>query len=307
MMIIRTVNADIHPDELGVTYAHEHLITSPPSNVTDTDLKMDSEAAATIELATFKQAGGDTLIEMTTPEYGRQPEAMRRLSTATGVHVVCTTGWIKEKFFKPRVEGRSIDDLADEMIRDVLEGMDGTTARAGVIKGGSSRDEITPLEENVFKAAARAHRETGAPISTHTEAGTMALEQIDLLTAEGVAPERILIGHMDRKLEWDYHLQVARRGVGLGFDQFSKEKYAPDKVRIEFIQRLVEAGHGEQIFIAGDLARRSYWTSYGGGPGLTFILWRIVPWMRECGLSQTAIDAMLVDNPRRLFAFEPPR
>lgn len=303
MAIVRTVTGDIAPEQLGVTYSHEHLITLPPPHISDPDFKMPDEAAATVELLHFKQAGGQSLVEMTTRAYGRSPESLQRLSRATGINIIATTGWIKEKFFRGHVTGRTVDDLADEMIRDIQQGMDDTDIRAGVIKGGSSRDEITALEENVLRAAARAHRETGAPISTHTEAGTMALAQIDLLTGEGVAPDRILIGHLDRKLETDYLFEVARRGVGMGFDQFSKEKYYPDSERIAHIKALCDAGHAGQIFVAGDLARRSYWTSYGGGPGLTFLLWRIVPWMRERGITQEHINAMLIENPRRLFQF----
>lgn len=304
MTIIRTVLGDIAPPKLGVTYPHEHLISVPPEDVTDPDLALPSEAAAAAELGYFKQAGGQALVEMSTRAYGRSPLAMQRLSSATGVHIIATTGWIKEKFFRRYVEGRTVEDIAGEMIRDVTEGMDGTDARAGVIKAGSSKNEITDLEACVLEAAALAHRETGAPISTHTEAGTMALEQIDLLTAGGVAPDRMLIGHMDRKLDWDYHLEVAKRGVGMGFDQFSKEKYYPDSQRIDFIVRLIDAGYGDQIFVSGDMARQSYLTAYGGGPGFTFILWRIVPWMRECGIPQEMIHQIMVKNPQRLFQFE---
>jgi phosphotriesterase-related protein len=163
---------------------------------------------------------------------------------------------------------------------------------------------ITPNEEKVFRAAARAHRLTGAPITTHTEVGTMGLEQIQLLLSEGVAPQRIVIGHVDRQLDWDYHTQMLRAGVTLGYDQISKEKYAPDSQRAEFIVRLVQEGFGKQIVLGGDLARKSYWPSYGtgGGPGLTYILWRFVPWLRSEGVSEDAIQDLLVHNPARVMS-----
>lgn len=268
----------------------------------DPDLNIDSETAAIEELRHFRTAGGRALVEMTTRDYARDLQALRRISQASGVHVIAATGFNKGAHCDALVEGRSIGELADEMIREVQEGVEGI--RAGVIKAGSSKDRITPNEEKVFRAAARAQRETGAPISTHTEAGTMALEQVRLLTSEGVAPERILIGHMDRKLDWDYHLAVANTGVTLGYDQFSKEKYYPDSLRVEMVCRMVKAGFGKQLALSGDMARRSYWTSYGGGPGLTFILWRILPWLREAGLTQEDIDELLLHTPRRLLQFE---
>ncbi|MBZ0286872.1 MAG: phosphotriesterase-related protein, partial [Anaerolineae bacterium] len=238
------------------------------------------------------------------PDHSRNPAALHRLSEATGIHIVAVTGFIKGSSADPLVEGKSVDALAEAMIRDIQQGMDETDVRAGIIKAGSSLNKITPNEEKMFCAAARAHRETGALISTHTEAGTMALKQIELLRWEGVPVERILIGHMDRKLDWDYHLEVAETGVTLGYDQFSKEKYYPDSQRVDFIARMVKAGYGKQIAISGDLARRSDLISYGGGPGYTFILWRILPWLRKQGLSTEDIRQLVVETPKRLLSFD---
>ena len=152
---IRTVLGDIEPAALGATYTHEHIITHPPATVTDPDLTMDSIAAATRELGYFHLAGGRALVEMTPRDYGRDPLALRQIAAATGVHIICTTGWHKHKFCQPWVEERSIDDLADEMIRELTVGIDDTGVRAGVIKAASSLNTITPAEEKVFRAAAR--------------------------------------------------------------------------------------------------------------------------------------------------------
>lgn len=303
MAKIRTVLGDIDAHEAGVTYMHEHLIGYSTKPGTEPDLVLDSEEAAAAELRHFHMAGGRTLVEMSPRDYSRSPLAYRRLSLATDVHVVCVTGFIKGASLDPFVENRTVNELADEFIREIQDGIDESGVRAGLLKAGSSKDKITPNEEKVFQAVAIAHRETGASISTHTEAGTMALEQVALLKAAGVPPERILIGHTDRKLDWDYHVAVANTGVTLGYDQFSKEKYYPDHMRVDFIARMVKAGYGGQIAISGDLARRSDLVSYGGGPGYTFILWRIVPWLRKQGLSQQDIDTIFVQTPARLLAF----
>jgi len=301
MTFIRTVHGDIEPVELGVCYPHEHVLCSPPLDVTDRDLEMDSETAAIQELTWFKQAGGRALVDMTPVDYGRNAPGMKRVSSAAGVHLIATTGLHKEKFSGRIVKDKSIDELADRFTRDVTEGVDGTDIKAGVIKAASSLNAITANEEKVFRAAARAHHQTGAAISTHTEVGTMGLEQIQLLVAEGVRPERIIIGHVDRKLEWDYHLAMWQTGVTLSYDQISKEKYAPDGQRVEFILRAVQEGFGRQIVLGGDLGRKSYWPSYGtgGGPGLTYILWRFIPWLRSEGLSEDVVRDLLVRNPAR--------
>lgn len=305
MAVVRTVRGDIRPEDLGITYLHEHLIGGPLSETADPDLVLDNEAAAAREMLLFVGAGGRSLVEMTTRDYNRNPRALRRIAEATETHIIAATGFIKGSFCDPFVEGKSIETLTEAMIRDVVKGIDDTGIRAGVIKAGSSKNQITSNEEKVFRAAARAHHATGAPISTHTEAGTMALEQIALLRAEGVEPQHILIGHMDRLLDWDYHQAVAKTGVTLGYDQFSKEKYYPDSVRIDFIVRMVKAGYRDQLALSGDLARKTYLTSYGGGPGFTFILWRIIPWLVESGLTKADIDAIFVQTPARLLAFQP--
>lgn len=302
MAIIRTVRGDIAPELLGVTYLHEHLIGYSLKPDGDLDLRLDSEAAAATELQHFRMAGGQAVVEMSPADYGRNPLALKRLSEATGIHIISVSGFIKGSSADPLVADKSINQIADDMIRDVCDGIDGTGIRAGLLKAGSSLDKITPNEDKIFRAAARAQKETGALISTHTEAGTMALEQVDLLRSEGVAPERILIGHADRKLDWDYHIAIANTGVTLGYDQFSKEKYFPDSQRVDFILRMTKAGYGKQIAISGDLARRSDLTSYGGGPGYTFILWRIIPWLKKKGLTGDDIQTLMVETPRRLLS-----
>jgi predicted metal-dependent phosphotriesterase family hydrolase len=307
MPTIQTVLGPIQAKNLGVTYSHDHLLFCPPAPFSDQDpdLRLDSPEAAIQELHYFYQAGGRALVEMTTVEMGRDAGGLRAISQATGVHIIAATGYNKAKFCEPTVAGKSIEQIAAQEVEDLLHGMDGTDIRAGLIKTSSSQDVITPAERKIFSAAIIAHEKTGAPISTHTEGGSLALEQTRMLIEGGVAPGHIIIGHVDRKLEWPSVLALAETGVYIGFDQISKEKYYPDRQRIDFIQRLVEAGHGQQILLSGDLARKSYWPSYGFGfgPGLTYILWRFVPWMLESRIERAAVEDMLIYNPARAFSW----
>lgn len=309
MAVIRTVTGDLPAEALGFTYLHEHVLTYPPPSVTDRTLALSDEPVMTRAVQHFADAGGGAIVDMTPRDYGRDPVGLQRISAATGVHLIAVTGWIKQASYTTWAADRSVTALADEMIRDVMNGMstrDGqpSTIRAGVIKAGSSLHTITPDEEKVFRAAAIAHRETGAAVSTHTERGTMGLEQVALLTAGGVPPERILIGHCDHNLNWDYHHALAQTGVTLGYDQISKEKYAPDSDRIAFIQRLIAAGHADQIALSMDLARTDYFPEYGGwgSPGFTFILWRFAPRLIESGVDRALVERMLTITPRRLLA-----
>jgi predicted metal-dependent phosphotriesterase family hydrolase len=307
MPIIQTVLGPIQAENLGTTYSHDHLLFCPPAPFRDQDpdLRLDSQEAAIQELQYFRQAGGRALVEMTTMEMGRDPLGLQAISLASGVHIIAATGYNKDKFCKSFVAEKAIEQIAADEVQDLLGGMDGSRVRAGLIKASSSQGEMTPAERKVFSAAQLAHKATGAPISTHTEAGTLALEQAGLLIEGGVSAEHIIIGHVDRKLEWDDVLALAETGVYMGFDQISKEKYYSDQERIRFIQRLVERGHSRQILLSGDLARKSYWPSYGFGfgPGLTYILWRFVPWMLESGVERAAVEDMLIKNPARAFSW----
>jgi 5-phospho-D-xylono-1,4-lactonase len=301
---IRTVRGDISPDQLGFTHLHEHLIGRPLDGEPDQDLYLPSEENAIAEMRLFAAAGGAGVVEMSPADYGRDAAALRRISEATGVHIISVTGFIKGKSAEPLAADKTVTQIADAMIRDIHEGIDGTEIRAGILKAGSSKNRITDTERKIFEAVAIAQRETGAAVSTHTEAGTMALEQVALLRAGGVPVERILIGHLDRNMDWDYHLALANTGVTFGYDQFAKEKYYPDATRIDFVARMVEAGFRDQLALSMDIARKSYFTSYGGGPGFTFMLERVVPWLRERGLTDDDIDALFVRTPRRLLTIE---
>ncbi|MBC7871722.1 MAG: phosphotriesterase-related protein [Chitinophagaceae bacterium] len=301
MSIIRTVLGDIEPDELGFCHPHEHLLAMPPEPYAteESDLVLDSEDAARSDLSEFYRVGGRALVEMTPIDYHRNPAGLKRLSQASGVHIICVTGFLKEKFAAPFVANETVESLAERFIREIEIGIEDTGVRAGVIKAASSLNKITPNEEKVFRAAAIAHHKTGALISTHTEMGTIALEQVELLLKEGVHPSRILIGHLDRNLDWELHVALARTGVYFGFDQISKTKYFPDEARVDFIVRLVAEGFGQQIMLSSDLARKSNYPGYGGKPGLMYLIEHFVPMLRDAGLNETIIMDMLIRNPAR--------
>ena len=308
MDFIQTVIGRISPEEMGITYCHDHLLFMPPPpyNKKDPTLRLDNLQKSMHEMEYFRMAGGGCVIEMSTVETGRSPAGLKEISQKTGVHIVATTGFNKSIYCESIVEKQTVEEISQEMIKDLMEGMDESEIKAGVIKASSSKDMFTLGEEKVFQAAAIAHHETGATISTHTEAGTMAMEQIQNLKNAGVDPKSIVIGHLDRKLEWDYLVAIAKEGVYMSFDQISKEKYYPDALRIEIIKKLIDSGFVNQIMLSGDLARLSYLPSYGFGfgPGYTYILWRFVPWMIEEGVTRENINKILVENPASAFSWK---
>ncbi|MEM6646149.1 MAG: phosphotriesterase-related protein [Bacteroidota bacterium] len=301
-MFIRTVLGDIDPADFGRCLPHEHLLGQPPPHLATPDLQLTDLDAAIREVEAFQTVGGRSIVEMTTPDYGRDAAGLRRIAEATGVHIVAATGYNKETFSAPFLDGVSVAELVERYVREVEAGMDGTDIRTGLIKA-STMTTMTPHGATMLQAAAEAHHRTGAPISTHTEKGRLGVAQAQALIDAGVKPEHIVIGHTDHQLDWGYHAELAATGVFLGIDQIGKAKYAPDADRIAFIQRHIDAGHGEQLLLSGDLARRSYWTAHGGAPGFGYILTDFASALRAAGLTDSDLDRLFIANPARAFAF----
>jgi 5-phospho-D-xylono-1,4-lactonase len=300
MKQVQTVVGPIAATDLGLTLSHEHLLAHPtPGN--DPDLTLDDPTAAAAELAMFLAAGGRTVLEVTPVDYGRDLAGLRALSLETGVHIVAATGLHKDEWSRNYTSRLDEDELTAMFTADLRDGADGV--KPGVIKVGSSRDRITDGERKVFTAAARTQRSTGVAITTHTEAGRLALEQVDLLINAGADPERIVIGHLDRLLDIEYHAAVLGKGANIGYDQVGKPKYASDRDRAAALAELVSRGYGAKLLISGDLGRRSYWRAHGGAPGLEYIPRTFLSILAAAGLTPAQAEALVVDNPARIFAY----
>ena len=332
-MIVRTVLGDVAPVDLGLTLGHEHLIGCPPGDATDPELCLDDEEAAVRALASFREAGGGALVEMTTVDYGRDVAALQRIARRSGVHVIAATGFNKGRFADPIVARHGDDAITAWMIDEVCVGaapfappeqvvlsassgtvgssegrMSAAPARAGLIKAGTGAEGAGPQERRVMDAAVAAHHATGAPIGTHTERAVWALEQARFFVDAGVAPGKVLIGHCDFRPELAYLLEVAATGVNLGFDQFSKHKYLSDEARVRLVVGLATAGHLRQVILSGDLARRSYWPAYGhpGVAGFAHVPRVVAGMLRAEGVAEADLGLMLRENAQRWLRFAPP-
>jgi phosphotriesterase-related protein len=317
--IVRTVTADVAPGGLGFTLAHEHLIAHVPRFVTDADLRLSDETEAAAELALYRAAGGGALVEMTTIDYGRDAQALARLQTTSGIRVVAATGFNKARFADRISERHDTETIAAWMEREIETGMVPAAAEslelpsrtqpepllAGLIKASSSLGGATPAERKVFVAAARAHGATGAPISTHTEKGTWAIEQARLLIDLGVVPDKILLSHLDLKPDLGYHIEVLATGVRIGLDQFGKSKYLPDADRLDLVEALAGRGFLDRIMLSGDMARRSAWIVNSGGPGLVHIPTTIRRALADRGFGPADLEQLFEGNAASWLAFQP--
>jgi 5-phospho-D-xylono-1,4-lactonase len=179
-------------------------------------------------------------------------------------------------------------------------------AKAGIIKAASGYQNMDTATQVAFEAAALAHLGTGAPILTHTEMGTLGLEQLRKLGSHGVQAQHVVLSHMDRNPDLYLHREIAQSGAFLEYDGPGRVKYFPESTLVTLIRGMFESDLGGHVLLGGDNARRSYWKAYGGGPGMAYTLERFVPRLRSEGFTQNEIDQILIRNPAKAFALMRP-
>jgi 5-phospho-D-xylono-1,4-lactonase len=314
MATVRTVTGDVDASELGICYAHEHLLISGGMpTLLDSDFLLNDRSRAAEEIASFTSLGGRTLVDMMPVGLGRDPEGLRALSDQTGAFIIAATGFHIEKYYDSLhwLYQYSADQIAGLFRSEIEDGMDQygyrgplikrSSARAGVIKVATGYYKWTKDTEKWFEAAAMAQRETGVSISSHTEDGVLGDRQVQRLTSLGVSPSSIIVGHIDKNPDPYVHRELASMGVFLEYDSPSRQKYGPDSDAVTLIASAVEHGYQHQILLGMDLARRSYWPSYGGGPGLRYLLNTFTPRLKAEGLD-AVVPLLLVENPARAFS-----
>lgn len=323
MTKVNTVLGEVSANELGVTLMHEHLIFAYLGWECDAmALPYDRETAAAACVETLKEAktcGLKTLVDATATDMGRDVELQKMVSDELGINVICATGFYTEKFgkagyFKFRSQAYDItSELCETLVKEITHGIGNTGVKAGIIKVATGHGRISSYEEKVLKAAARAQKETGVPIITHTEAGTMGPEQADLLISEGADPKRVVIGHMCGNADLKYHLSVLEKGVKIAFDRLGIDILFPDELRKACIIGLIGVGYADRILLSQDCwaywLGRPYEFSDAAKPLLAnwsyvHLFNNIIPALEEAGVSEDKINTLMVENPRRLFGGE---
>jgi len=318
MKRIQTLLEAIEPENLGITDVHNHLTrTGGPQVAKDKDFLLDSVENAHQELNSYFQAGGRAIVEMMPLSYGRNIEMLMAIAKKTPVKIIACTGFVDWALYESSphwLKDCPLEKIGELLVEEILEGMDiynymapiikRTEAKAGVIKVGTGYQNINNFQHKMLIASALAHKMTGAPISAHTEMGTMGIELIEILKSEGVEPNHIIISHTFRNPDLDYQRELAKTGVYLVQDGPSRVKYYPESMSIETILKMLEWGHGSQLLLAGDMARRSYWPTFGGGPGFTYILEKFIPRLKKLGVSEKEIEDMLINNPRKALSIK---
>jgi phosphotriesterase-related protein len=315
---VQTYGGPVDPDELGVTLIHEHIFVRNAeleTNMPDPEWDVERAVEAAVEgLTALRALGVRTVVDLTVPGLGRDVRLVAEVAARAPVNLVAATGWytpnVLPTYFAFHGPGRTIDEadpLIELFLRDIREGIAGTSVRAGVLKVMTDADGITPDVARVMAAAAVAHRETGVPITTHSHpASGNGRAQQAFLAERGVAPERVVIGHSGDTDDLDYLRQLMDNGSTIGLDRFGMEHVFPDDRRMRTVIALLEMGYADRIVLSHDAAFYSHVTppSWRGRNAprwrMDTIARHVIPALRDAGVSTEQIDQMLVANPRRI-------
>lgn len=306
-------------DDAGATLMHEHVFGLSPEilwNWPDIPEGWDLErraVEAAAKLEELRAAGIDTIVDLTVIGLGRYVPAVQRVAELTGVNIVAATGLYTydelPAYFGNRGPGTLFggeDRLAEFFVRDIREGIGRTGVKAGMLKAATGRKGITPGVERVLRAVARAHRETGVPITTHSESATRnGLDQQRLLAEEGVDLSHVVIGHAGDSTDLDYLEELAAAGSYLGMDRFGIE-FVSLEDRVATVAAMCARGRADRMVLGHD----SYCFNDRFEPEvvrerhpnyhLLHISRDVLPALRKAGVTEEQIRLMLVENPRRI-------
>ncbi len=341
---VMTVLGPIPVEELGITLTHEHIMSDvgcngpepeeasrkqlfrrpltmdilgevralPQSN-RDNQLMTDVDLLSS-EVAKFAYEGGRSIVEVTPDGIGRDVVGLQQVSRRSGVHIIASAGYYIELSHPPKLRTMSVDDIADEMVRDLTEGVPGTGVRPGNIGEIGIDMDFTAQEEKNLRAACRASGRTQVPLTVHTSAGWDKSHEyrrriLDIADEEGADIRHTIIEHVYiRPSSFDSQLELAARGAFLGYDGVScdfnwgfRGSGPCDYELATDIRRLIDAGFLTQLLISHDVHLKIMLTAYGG-TGYAHILRHFVPRLREAGVTDDQIRTILVDNPRRYFS-----
>ncbi|KAA3661169.1 MAG: hypothetical protein DWQ04_17230 [Chloroflexi bacterium] len=312
MTTIETTLGPIPVTELGRINAHDHVILDGGLTVMkEPDFKLDSVEKAVEEIGRWRDAGGGAIVDTQPFGCGRNVDKLIAVSKATNVPIVVPTGFQHGRFYlkdhwQYRYDESTITDL---LLAEIVEGADRngydgpvvnrSHVKAGMMKVAGDYQFVNENMKKLIRAVGRVFGETAVPVLCHTERGTACHELLDLLEAAGVPPHRVILSHVDRNPDFNMHQQWAKRGAFLQYDTPGRIKYQPEHLVIDLMRRMFDAGLGNHITLGGDMARRSYWKAYGGGPGFDYLITTFTQRLFAEGFTQQEIDTIWQHNPKR--------
>jgi len=322
MTAVESLLGPLAVDRLGVTYIHEHIFIVSPElqwywpGYAGWD-EEEAVARGQRELTRIHDRYGcDTVVDVTVPGIGRNLRAVARAAAGTGVNVIAATGWyIYDELpfvLSKKPEAEKVALLTELFVGEARDGIEGTGWRPGLIKCATDAGGVSPDVEAVLRACARAHLETGLPLTTHTYAAArVGLEQQRVFREEGVALDRVIIGHSNEAADLDYLAELMDAGSFVGFDRLGypppdRDGVAPSEAQLDNLAALIARGYGDRLVVSHDDAVfsdvRSREVLGRGDEIYGYVHETALPGLRERGVGEPEIRALLVDNPRRYFA-----
>jgi 5-phospho-D-xylono-1,4-lactonase len=310
----RTILGDVPTSQMGLTYAHEHVVIDHcyATHAYPEFLLNDADRIIA-ELRGLKQLGCSTMVDTMPTNAGRNPYLSARVARESGIQLIVPTGLHLELYYPPSHwrYAYSADELAQLFVADIEVGIDHydhngplverSPHRAGLIKLATGDEPITPHQDKIFRAVVQAHRATGAPILTHTNGGRHAVAQAERFAQLGADLDHVVISHVDKHRDLGYHHALMQTGVNVEYDSAFRWPPGEDNWTYALLEHLLPT-YPDQIAAGMDAARSSYWRSYGGKPGLDYLLTTFADELRRRGLGDY-LDRVFRSTPAKIFTF----
>lgn len=318
MATVQCVSGPVDAGELGLTLVHEHFFSRDEAVAAQWPHLFDDEAEHELAMssaADVKHHGVKTVVEPTAMLLGRDVRRVQRVASESGLQIVACTGIYTYDHLPQFLVNRDADFMADLFAHDIDVGIQGTDVKAAFIKCAADEPGVNERVEKIHRAAARASLRTGAPIMAHSRpASNTGPRQVEILLEEGVAPEKIQIAHTGDSDDLDYILGLLDTGVYIGMDRYGLPIFLPNDRRNATVIELLKRGHADRMFLSQDfdipIAAGLDWyppemveqLEAGGavdGWSMTLLFERVIPELKEAGMTDDQLDTMLVANPAR--------
>lgn len=319
-MSVRTVLGDVGASSLRAVYMHEHLILDNALIANGyPHIHLPSVDEAVAEVTPCASEGVGCMVDAMPAAGGRRPGRLAEISERTGVAIIAMTGLHTSKYYihHPWAIEAEPEVLADLFVADIVEGIDEydytgpvverTTIRAGMIKVATERAELSDRERRVVTAATDAAHRTGVQILTHCEDGIGAMEQLSFLAGLGFPLERVVVSHTDKVTDLGYHRDILATGAFVEYDQALRRPPGKANDTARIAAAMLRAGFGDRVMFGTDGARRTLWSSLGGGPGLAWMRTGFIDSLTAHGVSGAEIDTMFTTNPQRFLTMHEAR
>jgi predicted metal-dependent phosphotriesterase family hydrolase len=304
LVTVMTVLGPIDDGDLGVTLPHEHFQLDLYRMSRSRDGYVDDLELAIEETKAFSDAGGRTIVDLTTDDFGRDPEMLARVAREANVNVIMGCGHYRNPYLPASLEKLSVRAVTEWILHEIEHGVGDTGIKPGVIgENGVEREWVTPIEERALRGAGRAQVQTGLPMSLHATMCPVGLELLTILEEEGVDLRQVVVSHCDNYPHADFHEAVAKRGAYVEFDRHDPRWGWEEKHRISLMRELADRGYLDRILMSHDICHKSERAEYGG-PGYTYVIREALPLFHEAGFSDQELEMITVENPRRWLSGE---